>query len=430
MSKMTTLMENRLMPMSQKISSNKYLVALRDGLMLSMPILIFGSMCIVIGDFPIPAFHEFMSKIFGDIWSVWCWDVAIPATIGLVSLYALIGVAYSLANENKVEPLPAVAISISAYFILLHQVEGGGFAGSDFDAKGLFAAMLTAIVVTNVYSFIIKKNWIIKMPEAVPSFVSRQFTALTPAFVLLPIFLIIRFIFAATSYVTLSNFIIEIFQAPLVNMGTTLVGTLIVSAVNSVLWFFGIHGTAVVDAIMGPVWYAARFENLEVFKAGVDAVRPFIATQDFANHIIFLGGTGNTIGLSMIMIFRCKSKRIRSLGKLAIVPGIFNVNEPVIFGLPLVLNPIMAIPFFLAPTVSVVISYASMFFGLVPLPTGVTVPWTMPAPFAGWMMCNSWEGGALQIVLLIVTGLIYYPFITSLDKQYVKEEVGQATQKA
>lgn len=410
------------MPLSQKLSGNKYLVALRDGLMLSMPLLIIGSIAIVIGDFPIQAFHDFMASIVGDVWYSWCWDMVNPATMGLVSLFAVIGVSYSLASEEDVEPLPAVAISISAYFLLLQQMEGGGYATSSFEASGLFTSMITALLATKLYAVLLKKDLKIKMPDTVPGFVTRQFEALIPAAIIIPIFLAIRLIFAATPFGTLSNFIVTVIQMPLTNIGTTLLGTMFITVLNSILWFFGIHGTAVIDSFMGPLWYAARFANLDVFEASVSAVRPYIVTQDFANLIIFLGGTGNTVSLALIMAFKCRSKRLKSLGKLSFLPGLFNVNEPVIFGLPLVLNPMMAIPFFIVPPVTVLISFAAMYFGLVPFPTGVTVPWTMPAPFGGWMMCGDIRGGILQLVVLIVGGLIYYPFISALDRQYLKEE--------
>lgn len=422
MNKITEFMETHLMPMSQKLSSNKYLVALRDGLMLSMPLLIIGSIAIVIGDFPVQAFHDFMTSLVGDVWSSWCWDMVNPATMGLVALFAVVGVSHSLASEEGVEPLPAVAISISAYFLLLQQMEEGGYAASSFEASGLFTAMLTALLATKLYAVLLKKNLKIKMPESVPSFVSRQFEALIPATIIVILFLAIRLVFAATPFGTVTNFIVTVIQMPLTNIGTTLIGTLFITILNSILWFFGIHGTAVIDSFMGPLWYAARFANLDAFNAAADAVRPYIVTQDFANHIIFLGGTGNTVSLAAIMAFRCRSKRIKSLGKLGLLPGIFNVNEPIIFGLPMVLNPMMAIPFFIVPPVTVLISFCAMYFGLVPYPTGVTVPWTLPAPFGGWMMCGDWRGGVLQLVVIVIGGLIYYPFITALDKQYLQEE--------
>ena len=414
MKHLSKLIETYLMPLSQKLSSNKYLVALRDGLMLSMPLLIVGSLAIVIGDFPVPAFHEFMTSIVGDVWNTWCWDMVNPATMGLVALFAVVGVSHSLASEEEVEPLPAVAISISAYFLLLQQMDGGGYATSSFDSAGLFTAMLTALIATKLYAVLLKKDIKIKMPSTVPGFVTRQFEALIPATLIVILFLILRLIFEATPYGTVSNFIVTVIQMPLTNIGTTFIGTIFITVLNSILWFFGIHGTAVIDSFMGPLWYAARFANLDIFQTTADAVRPYIATQDFANLIIFLGGTGNTVSLALIMAFKCKSKRLKSLGKLSFLPGIFNVN------------PMMAIPFFIVPLVTVGISFAAMFFGLVPYPTGVTVPWTMPAPFGGWMMCADIRGGILQLIVLVIGGLIYYPFINALDQQYLKEESAEA----
>ena len=422
MKKLAAYIEEYLLPFSQKVSSNKYLVAVRDGLMLSMPLLIVGSLGIIIGDFPVPAYQRFMTGLLGDAWTDWCWGVMIPATISLVALLAVVGISHSLASENKVEPMPAVAIAVSAYFLILLQTEGGGFASDDFAAKGLFAAMIVSLISTSIYSYVIKRNWVIKLPESVPSFVSRQFTALIPAAIILPLFLVVRYVFAATPYDTVSNFVVQVLQIPLINIGTSLPGTLVSSFFNSLLWFFGIHGTAVVQSIMNPLWFAAQFQNLDVYNANPNALRPFIATASYTDMFIFLTGTGNTLPLAILMVFKCKSSRIRSIGKIGLVPGIFNVNEPITFGLPIVLNPIMAIPFFIVPTVTVLISYLAMHSGLVPYPTGVTIPWTTPAPIGGWLLCNSWTGGFLQLVVLLVAGLIYYPFIMTLDKQYLREE--------
>ncbi|MDE6952519.1 MAG: PTS sugar transporter subunit IIC [Erysipelotrichales bacterium] len=418
----TDWLDKTLMPISTKLSENKYLSALQDGLMFSMPILIVGSICIIIGDFPLPIFQETMTSLLGDIWGTWCWDIMVPATTGLVSLLSIIGIANSLAIKNKVESLSAVGISLSAYFILLAQMEDGGFAVSNFEAQGLFTAMITALVATSIYSYVVNKNWIIRMPESVPSFVARSFNALIPAAVTLPIFLIVRILVSLTPYGTVTSFVIQALQMPLANITTSLIGTLFASFLNSFIWFFGIHGSSVVDSFMDPIWYATRAENLAIYQTAATAVRPYIVTMDFINFFVFLTGSGITLPLTIIMAYKCKSKRLKQIGKLSILPGIFNVNEPVIFGMPIVLNPMMLVPFVLAPTCSVLIAYLSMYMGLVPYPTGVTIPWTTPAPIAGWLMCNDWRGGLLQIVVLIVSGLIYYPFIKSLDKKYIVEE--------
>lgn len=332
MDKLTHLLDKTLMPISNKLSNNKYLAALQDGLMFSMPILIVGSVCIIIGDFPLPIFQETMTSLLGDIWSQWCWDIMVPATTGLVSLLSIIGIANSLALKNKVEPLSAVGISVSAYFILLAQMEDGGFAVSNFEAQGLFTAMITALIATSIYSYTVHKNWIIKMPESVPSFVSRSFNALIPAAVVLPIFLIIRLVVSLTPYDTVTNFIIQVLQMPLASITTSLVGTLFASFLNSFIWFFGIHGSSVVDSFMDPIWYATRAENLAIYQTAVTAARPYIVTMDFINFFVFLTGSGITLPLTIIMAYKCKSKRIKQIGKLSILPGLFNVNEPLYLG--------------------------------------------------------------------------------------------------
>ena len=391
-------------------------------LMFSMPILIVGSLCIIIGDFPVPAFQEFMGNLLGDVWFTWCWDIMVPATTGLVSLLTIIGISNSLAQKNHVESLSAVGISVAAYFILIKQQEGGGFAGANFEAQGLFTAMITALIATSIYSFVIKKGWTIKMPETVPAFVTRSFTALIPAGIVLVLFLIIRLLVAMTPFETCTNFVIQILQMPLANISTTLIGTLFASFLNSFLWFFGIHGSSVVDSFMDPIWYATRAENLAIFQQSAQAARPFIVTMDYINFFVFLSGTGITLPLTILMAWRCKSKRMKEIGKLSFLPGLFNVNEPVIFGMPIVLNPVMLIPFLLVPTASVLLSYLAMKSGMVPYPTGVTIPWTTPAPISGWLMCNDIRGGILQLVVLAMSGLIYYPFVKILDKKYIEEE--------
>lgn len=419
MEKFIEFLERVIAPIAQKIGGNKYLSALQKGLMLSMPVLIIGSMAIIIADFPVPAYQDFIYGKFGDMSWMWCWDMLFPATIGLISILATVGISQSLADENGVEEMPAVALSLVAYFLLL-PVTDGMYSSSDFGAVGLFIAMVSALACTELYSVLIKKGIKLKMPSSFPSFVAKQFEAIIPGAIIIFIWLVVRIVFASTDYETITNFVITTVQTPLLNITTTLGGSLIASFSNSFLWSFGIHGTNVLDAFMQPLWYAARFANLDAYKAGLEV--PYIVTQDFINMIMYLGGSGLTVPLSFIMTFWAKSKRVKAIGKVSIIPGIFNVNEPVIFGLPIVLNPIMLIPFFLAPVSATLISFLSMSSGLVPKPTGITVPWTMPAPFGGWMMTGSWKGGALQIVILIISGLIYYPFIKVLDHKYLEEE--------
>ncbi len=426
MDKLTNWLEKRIYPAAVFFQENKYLASIQYGMMLSIPLLLVGAFACIISDFPIDAFQTFMANLVGEeVWAEWNWSVLNPASIGLLSLVAMCGMSYELGRRNDVTPMPGVAISLMSFFLLVHADENGMISQSEFGATTLFLSIIVALVSVEIYSFCIKRKITIKMPASVPEFVSSQFAALIPAVLCAVLWLVVRYLIQLTPYETASSMIYGLLQAPLTGLGTSLVGTLIAEFINSVLWFFGIHGTNVVASVMEPLWYAARDANWQVYLEDALAVRPYIATIDFSNMIMYLTGSGITLPLCIEMAFMCKSQRLKTVGKGAIIPGIFNVNEPVIFGLPIVMNPMMLIPFIVAPLVCVLVAFGAMSTGIVPTPIGVPVPWTLPAPISGWMMCGDWRGGALQIVNLIISGVIYWPFIKVLDREYTKEELGE-----
>lgn len=426
MEKLTNWLEQHIYPAAVFFQENKYLASIQYGMMLSIPLLLVGAFACIISDFPIDAFQTFMANVVGEeVWAEWNWSVLNPATIGLLSLVAMSGMAYELGRRNDVTPMPGVAISLMSFFLLIHADENGMISQGEFGATTLFLCIIVAIVSVEIYSFCIKRKITIKMPASVPEFVSSQFAALIPAVLCAVLWLVVRYLIQLTPYETASNMIYGLLQAPLTGLGTSLVGTLVAEFINSVLWFFGIHGTNVVASVMEPLWYAARDANWQVYLEDALAVRPYIATIDFSNMIMYLTGSGITLPLCIEMAFMCKSQRLKTVGKGAIIPGIFNVNEPVIFGLPIVMNPMMLIPFLVAPLVCVAVAFGAMATGIVPSPIGVPVPWTLPAPISGWMMCADWRGGALQLVNLFIAGVIYWPFIKVLDREYTKEELGE-----
>lgn len=186
----------------------------------------------------------------------------------------------------------------------------------------MFLALLISIITEAIYNFCIKKKLTIKMPESVPAFVSQQFTAVIPAAICCFLFLIVRVLAEKSSFGNVSNIIYTILQAPLTNLGTSFVGTIICTILNSLIWMFGIHGTNVIQTVWTPLWQAARDANLQVYIQNAQAVRPFIVTDAFGDMIIFLTGTGLTLPLILEMIFTCKSERIKAVGKTALIPGI------------------------------------------------------------------------------------------------------------
>ena len=418
---LTRFLEEKFLPIAATLSQNRYLMSIRDGLVLSLPLMIVGSMVIVVAELPVDAYQNLMVSIFGDNWKWWNWGVIFASTMGIVALIAAIGVAYALAKSHDKTPLPAAAMSLSGYFILLHQMEGGGYGTTYFAARGLFTAMIVAVVTAEIYNFVINKKWVITLPEQVPPAISAQFTALIPAAFTTLLWVVVRFIFMQTEFVTFNDFIFQVLQTPLLAVGTGAVGTFVAVFFNSAFWFVGIHGAQIVGSVMNPIWQAATQANLLAYQAGTDL--PYIVTAEFISNLIYLGGSGATLSLAFIMSFLAKSKQIQYIGRLSIAPGIFNINETVTFGLPIIMNPMMMIPFFVAPLAIAALSYFSISLGLVGRLPGLVAPWTMPAILSGFYI----GGGDVRVVLLqvvnfVVTGLIYYPFIMTWDKKKYEEE--------
>lgn len=226
-------------------------------------------------------------------------------------------------------------------------------------------------------------------------------------------------IFTFTSFATIHGFIYKVLQAPLTALGDSLGATLVANLFIGLFWVFGIHGANIVGSVMGPIWISLSGENLAAFQAGKEL--PHIITQQFQEIYLQLGGSGSTLALCLAMIFICRSQQCKKLGKLALLPGLFNINEPITFGLPVVLNPIMMIPFILTPMILAVVCYVAISLGLVPPPSGVIVPWTTP-PIIGGFLIAGFKGAILQIVELAISFFIYLPFLRVVDKQYYEQE--------
>ena len=254
------------------------------------------------------------------------------------------------------------------------------------------------------------------MPDSVPPAVAKSFAALIPAILTLSTFTAINAIVTVGLNTNLHDVIYNIIQVPLVGLGSSIWATLLAIFFIQFLWFFGLHGQILVNSVMDPVWTTLMFENLEAYKAGEHL--PHIITKPLMEvFTVGLGGSGMTLAVVIIMAFFLRKKQYRDVGRLALGAGIFNVNEPVIFGLPIVLNATILIPWVIAPIIVTAFNYFVMAIGIVPAPTGVSVPWTIPIFFSGIIATNSLAGGLLQIVDFILVGFIWYPFLRMLDKQ-------------
>ncbi len=325
----------------------------------------------------------------------------------------------------KVDRLFGAAISLVSWFLIMpyeimfnDEVVSGiplGWVGS----RGIFVGIICAFAAVHIYSWVDKKGWVIKMPDGVPPTVEKSFAALIPAGVSLSVFFVINIVFAMTPFENAFNFVFVILQTPLLKLGNTLPAMVIAYIFLHFFWFFGVNGGSVVGAVFNPILQTLSAENLAALQAG--QAMPNIICQQFQDLFATFGGAGSTLSLLIAMLLFCHSKRVKELGKLALVPGIFGINEPIIFGLPILLNPLMLVPFMLVPTINIIISYFCMSIGLVPLCTGVAIPWTMPVIVSGFL-ATGWQGSVLQALLLVLGVFIYMPFIKMMDKQYLADE--------
>ena len=268
--------------------------------------------------------------------------------------------------------------------------------------------------------FCVRKNLVIRMPDSVPDMVSQSFSALVPGIILVLIMLIVNGV-CKVFVGSLHEAIYAIIQVPLQGLTSSLFAIIIVGGLNGFLWWFGIHPT-VVNSIVNPLLIANADANQILANAhNLSVSTGKIGTIQMIDQFATIGGAGMTIGLIIAMIIVARSSRLKTMSKLAAVPACFNINEPLVFGLPIVFNPLMIIPVTLAPMVSVFISYIAMSIGFMPLFTGVMAPWSTPPIISGFLVAG-WQGAVVQIIAIVVSVVIYYPFVKALDNQYRKEE--------
>ena len=432
-------LEKVLMPLAEVIGRNKYLISIRDGFLVSTPLLIAGSIFLVIANLPFPGFSDWLASVpVGNSTLAAFISKPSDATFTIMAVFATMGIAFSYAKQIKSDSLFSAACALMAWFLLMpYVVDGTASVGGEdvavsvtgvplgwLGAKGIFVGIICAFGATAIYAWVKRRGWVIKMPAGVPPTVVESFSALIPITITMTVFFAINLIFGAFG-TDVFNIIFTFLQTPLLNLGDTLGAMVVAYIFLHLFWFFGVNGGSVVGAVFNPILQTLAVENLEFFKTGVG--EGHIICQQFQDLFATFGGAGSTLSLLIAMLLFCRSARIKQLGRLALVPGIFNINEPIIFGLPIVMNPVMIIPFMIVPTVNIVISYCAMAAGLVPICNGIQIPWTMPLGISG-VLATNWVGGLLQIALLILGVFIYTPFIKTMDKQYLEDEAKAAEQ--
>lgn len=434
--------KDKMMKILGKFSGSRFVRAIMGAGYSIIAFSIIGSMFLVLTVLTqvitAKGFVDFYNNTFGRFNNIY--TVIYNATMGIIAIYFAGSFAYNYADiyrkeENLLlDPLNAVFLTLMGLFITVPQlvwkggntvfvnilkkdnvIAGGyGVSGSGLTrigATGIFTGLIVAWLTVQIYRFCIKHNWRIKMPASVPSGVANSFTALIPGFVIAIVIALIDVILIVLGT--------DIFQLLFIsfsfvsNIANTWWGVLIIFFLIHFLWWFGIHGATIISSF----YQAIVLSNMAANASGAH----YVFAGEFSNAFVIMGGSGATLGMALWMAFASRSKQLRELGKLEAVPAVFNINEPLLFGLPIVYNVRLFVPFLLAPMTCSMVAYAAIATHLVPKII-VQQPWPIPVGLGGMMATASWQGAVLALVNAVVAFLIWYPFIKHYDNELLKKE--------
>lgn len=416
--------EEKFVPAAARIGNQRHLVAIRDGFITIMPLTIAGSLAVIINNLPIKGYQKLMDSIWAHgTWTQWGGNVW-SATFAIMSLLLAFTVSYHLAKSYGKDGLSAGAIGLSCY-LTFGTFGEGGLSGLTTGTGGIFVALIAALVSSELFSRLSgNKRLLIKMPDGVPPAVTKSFAALLPAIITISLFALVRTIIS-TSF-DMSDIIASFYSAvqePFMGLTNTWVAALILAFVPVFFWSFGIHGANIIDPFMQTINADAIAKNVQALNAG--EVAPYIINKPFFDAFVNMGGSGTTIALVIaIFLFARRNKQYTTVGKVGAAPSLFNINEPLMFGLPIILNPSLVIPFVLTPMINVSIAYFVTKWGWVPAAT-VATPWMVPPVINGWLTTQSWTGGVLSVVLIAISVCIYLPFIVAASRTKVDKTEGK-----
>lgn len=409
-------------PFFEKISRNKYLRAIRDGFIAGMPVILFSSIFILIAYVPNAWGFHWSKDIETFLMTPYSYSMGILAFfVGGTTAKALTdSMNRDLPATNQINFISTMLASMVGFLLMAAEpAKEGGFLTAFMGTKGLLTAFIAAFVTVNVYKVCVKNNVTIRMPDEVPPNISQVFKDLIPFTLSVVLLYALELVVKASLHVTVAESIGTLL-APLFSAADGYVGITIIFGAFAFFWFIGIHGPSIVEPAIAAITYANAEVNLNLLQQGMHADK--ILTSGTQMFIVTMGGTGATLVVPFMFMWLCKSKRNRAIGRASVVPTFFGVNEPILFGAPLVLNPIFFIPFIFAPIANVWIF--KFFIDTLGMNSfTANLPWTTPAPL-GLVLGTNFQflSFVLAALLIVVDVVIYYPFLKVYDEQILEEE--------
>lgn len=419
MEKFTAFLEQKLMPLATKFSTQRHLKAIRDAFICIMPITLAGGIVSVISAAPVT---ENTTNGLLLAWAGFVNNYSMilswinTMTMGAMSLYVTIALTSFLSKSYKLDTLLPILLSVTGFFLTCVAPITLGFDGksvevSYLDGKGILPAILISILTVEFYRKMREKNFgRIKLPDSVPASLSETFASLCPGIVIILMDSILFIIFYSME-TTLPGFIYT-HMAPAFDAADSLVFVVLMTAFIQLFWFFGVHDAAF-SGILAPIRESGLSVNAAAKLAGHTMPRVF--TTPFWVYFVVIGGCGSVLSLA-ILLCRSKSKQLKTVGRVGIIPAFFNISEPIIFGVPLMLNPVFFIPFILTSTVNCLIAYILTSIGIIGKSFAM-LSWNMPSVFGAFLSTMDIKALLLIVGLILLDMVIYYPFLKVQEKQ-------------
>ncbi|MGL5124464.1 MAG: PTS cellobiose transporter subunit IIC [Fusobacteriaceae bacterium] len=436
MSKFMNMVEEKLMPIAGKVGQNRYLNAIKDGFVYTMPFLIIGSFILLVVNLPFTDVNNVLYMEWYDkLMKAYKMDLVQPfyVSMGIMSIFVSYGIGMSLSTHYKLNGTTGGFLSMYAFLLTsarldwlpVGQAEGatslflipqGGWMpvmdARYLDAKGLFTAILGAIIAIEIFRLLVQKKFVIKLPDSVPPAIAKSFEILIPIVVVTILFHTVNIMSIRVFNTMLPETILKVF-APLLSMSDSLISVIFIIIITHLLWFAGLHGTNIVIAIINSITLSNLATNQTALQAGADI--PKIFAGGFLDAYVYIGGAGATLGLALAMMVS-KNAHIKSIGKISVIPAVFNINEPIMFGAPIVMNPLLFIPFVGIPVLNASIAWFATKFNLVGKIVSL-VPWTTPGPIGALLGTNfSVSAFILSCGLIALSFFLYIPFLRVYEK--------------
>jgi PTS system cellobiose-specific IIC component len=401
-------MNKYIVPPLTALSENSYLSAIRAGMVAVVPLTIVGSVFIIISYFPVGGWEKIIEPYR------YLLDIPVNATFGLLGIFVCFSIGYDLGKQMKQEAVVSASMSTLIFLLIQFKPEDGTISMDNLGSKGLFTAILIAFIVVRVQKFFDDKNLVLRLPKNVPPIVYESFVSLTPLFFLLIAFWLIRYIFG----IDINEFVQTIFK-PVVFAFNTLPGILTYAFLVTLLWSVGINGDNAMDAIAAPIFL--QYLTMNVTAMTQHQPLPYITAYGFFSTFVNVGGTGATIGLALIML-NSKEPGFRKISRVSLPTQIFQINEPIFFGFPIVLNPVFMVPYILNALFLTTGTYLLMYFDIINKPV-INVPWTTPPILGHYLVSGGdWRAAAWGVISLLIAMAVYFPFAKIAERQRLKAE--------